>query len=731
MSENNNQITHLANRFVNNTQRHIFLTGKAGTGKTTFLHQLAQETYKKMAIAAPTGIAAINAGGVTLHSLLQLPFGTFIPDDGYGFGNNQSAQINTPRTVKANFKINKTKRQLLQELELLIIDEVSMLRADLLDCIDTVLRHVRRKNQPFGGLQLLFIGDLLQLPPVVKDYEQKILSQYYTSSYFFAAKALEKSPPVYLELEKIYRQQDDQFVGLLNRFRNNNVKQADIDLLNQRYVEEDAVQDESIKITTHNRKADEINQRALTQLSSASQTYRAEVYNDFPENMYPVSDRLELKVGAQVMFIKNDHTEEKRYFNGKIGKVHSLSNTAIEIMCDGDDAPISVEKYEWENIRYTLNKETQEVEQQTMGTFKQFPLKLAWAITVHKSQGLTFEKATLDLSGAFAPGQIYVALSRLTSLEGLSLSSKIADQIIAEDNSVADYARNKQTEDALNEQLQIDQRNFVKSYTIAAFDLSKLAYTFNDHLKSFNKEESKSAKQQYQDWTKALSEEVKSIQKVAVSFQKQLANIVEQGGDFVPVILERLEKAQDYFDPILSNLQNKINEQIDALQVKSKVKKYIKELESLEAQVYSQRQTIAKTSMMLANLQNGDQLTQTQLAATNLTQEREEIISKRNTKKPKTPTSEISYDLYKAGLSLDEIAAKRGLVPGTIASHLCHYIEKGEISALDFIDQDKLNNILKVSEAIDSDKSGEIKAKLGDEYTYEDIKFAIAHKRMT
>lgn len=730
MLPDTNEITDLASRFVNNTQRHIFLTGKAGTGKTTFLHRLASETFKKVAIAAPTGIAAINAGGVTLHSLLQLPFGAFIPDNTYTFENAfAGAQINTPRTVKANFKINKTKRQLLQDLELLIIDEVSMLRADLLDCIDTVLRHVRRKKmEPFGGLQLLFIGDLLQLPPVVKEHEQRVLNKYYKSSFFFAAKALEQSPPIYLELEKIYRQQDESFVGLLNRFRNNNVRPADIDLLNSYHSEIESTTEESIKITTHNQKADHINQGALQQLPGSSKTYTSEVYNDFPENMYPVSEKLELKEGAQVMFVKNDSSEDKRFFNGKIGQVLSLNDSTIEVVCDNDE-PITVEKYEWENVRYTLNKATQEIEQQTMGSFRQFPLKLAWAITVHKSQGLTFEKATLDLSDAFAPGQVYVALSRLTSLDGLSLSSKISNNLIAEDTSVIDYVQNKRSADVLSKQLLNDQQNFVRSYTIDAFDFYKLMTAFQDHIKTFNKEESKSAKQQYLEWTKDLFKEIKDIQQVAASFQKQLAKIISHEQDYLPRVIERVDKAKRYFEPLLDGIQKKLNEHIEALQVKSKVKKYTKEVELLEAQVFAQRQDITKASLVLSNLEKGEQLTKEKLSANDLVADRSKDLAHRQTKKVKTPTSEISYQLYKDGLSIEKIAEKRELVPGTIANHLCSYIKQGDLNVLDFITEDKLKNILEVSKVIASDKAGDIKAKLGDEYSYEDIRFAIAHKR--
>ncbi|NMM47801.1 helix-turn-helix domain-containing protein [Marinigracilibium pacificum] len=722
-----NNITDLANRYINNTNRHIFLTGKAGTGKTTFLRQLVSSTVKKTAVAAPTGIAAINAGGVTLHSLLQLPFGVFVPDQNY----NSSDFVNTPRTVLSGFRLNKSKRKLLQELELLIIDEVSMLRADLLDCIDTVLRHARRKkNLPFGGLQILFIGDLLQLPPVVKDQELVHLNRYYDTSYFFSAHALTNYPPVYLELDKIYRQEDNRFVDLLNRFRNNQVTTEDVQYLNSNHfenIDHENLSDDHVRITTHNQKADTINANALNKLTTKPKTFKADIVGDFPESMYPVNPELELKIGAQVMFTKNDG-EERRYFNGKIGTVTDITEDLIEVTCPDDDLPISVSQYDWHNIRYTLNKETNEVDEKIIGSFKQYPLKLAWAITVHKSQGLTFDKAILDLSDAFAPGQVYVALSRLRSLDGLVLSSPISNQMISNDTVLTSYSSNKPNLEQLEEQIKRDFKDFLRLHTSDSFDFSSLMYLMKEHLKSFEKIEGESKKLAYRQWTSELFDEIQKLGNTSDTFIRQVRQIAATEGDIIPTLLERVRKAKEYFEPLLHDIQKKIGQQIDSLKVKTGVKTYTNELIELEATVYSQIRNLNKAYQFIKETSNGNLLTREKLTSGKQLEERKEALKKIKEKVKKKPTHEISYELYKEGLSLEEIADKRGLVQNTIAGHMCYYVASGEVNVEDFVDKEKISNILTVAETIKSLKLTEIKEKLGEEYSFGDIKFALAFK---
>nr|MDQ3048002.1 AAA family ATPase [Bacteroidota bacterium] len=398
-------------RFINQTNKNVFLTGKAGTGKTTLLRNIVSTTYKKCLIAAPTGIAAINAGGVTIHSLFQLPFGGFIPvKETQTLHNN--TKLNDPVSLIRHLQMHDNKRKLLRELELLIIDEVSMLRADLLDAIDLVLRHVRRNNLPFGGVQMLFIGDMLQLPPVVKDDEWQVLRPYYNSAYFFDAVVLQKNKPVYIELDKIFRQADQRFVDLLNHLRNNELTRSDFDLLNTFYKPgyKHDPSDGYITLTTHNYKAIELNRRFLDKLQGTSRFFDAQVQDDFNENAFPLERKLELKIGAQVMFVKNDPSGNQKFFNGKIGFVASLTDD-IEVKFNDGSPSVIVSRYEWKNVKYKINEKSKEIEENIAGTFSHYPIKLAWAITVHKSQGLTFDKAIIDIGDAFAPGQVYVALS--------------------------------------------------------------------------------------------------------------------------------------------------------------------------------------------------------------------------------------------------------------------------------------------------------------------------------
>ena len=399
-----NQLLSIAEKYISQTNQHVFLTGKAGTGKTTFLRKLVKETHKKVVVVAPTGIAAINAGGVTIHSFFQLPFGTFVPDTSASASADQ-VRVITRNELSRNFKLGGVKQQLMKELELLVVDEVSMLRADVLDAIDFVLRFVRRKRAiPFGGVQVLFIGDLLQLPPVVRGAEHNILSQYYQSPFFFDAQVLQDQKPIYIELQEVYRQQDQDFIGLLNRFRNNKVLETDLHLLEGYYQPDFKPQEKDgyIILTTHNAKADRMNEEKLKELSGNAVKFLAKIEGDFPTNGMPHPEQLELKEGAQVIFVKNDSSGKGRFFNGKIAYVKSLSSQSLTVDFNDGTPPMLVDKYVWENVKYSLNQNTGEIEEDVVGTFEQYPVKLAWAITVHKSQGLTFEKAILDLEGAFA-----------------------------------------------------------------------------------------------------------------------------------------------------------------------------------------------------------------------------------------------------------------------------------------------------------------------------------------
>jgi hypothetical protein len=430
----------LASEFVQHTHQHVFLTGKAGTGKTTFLINLRNNTHKRMIVVAPTGVAAINAGGVTIHSFFQISFGPQIPAENRSElpQNGESGSVDI--TIK---RFSRDKISIIRSLDLLVIDEISMVRADLLDGVDEVLRRFKDRYKPFGGVQLLMIGDLQQLAPVVKEEEWQILNKFYDTPFFFSSRALQKSKFVSIELKQIFRQSNQHFIDLLNKVRNNQADAEIIYELNKRYQPGFNPSDEEgfITLTTHNWQAKNINESKLSELKGKSHHFKAEITGEFPELSYPTENELILKTGAQVMFIKNDLSAEKLFFNGKIGRIKAIIDKNIEVLCPGETDPISVGTVEWKNVRYSLNESTQEITEDEIGAFVQFPLKLAWAITIHKSQGLTFDKAVIDARASFAHGQVYVALSRCRTLEGLVLSTPLSQSSIKNDDSVLGFNR--------------------------------------------------------------------------------------------------------------------------------------------------------------------------------------------------------------------------------------------------------------------------------------------------
>ncbi len=714
----------LAATYVNTTNRHIFLTGKAGTGKTTFLKYIIQHTHKHTVVAAPTGIAAINAGGVTLHSLLQLPFGSFIPEmiplDA------SESKITTPQTLFKNSRFNASKRELIREIELLIIDEVSMLRADLLDCIDHTLRHIRKSSSPFGGVQILFIGDLMQLPPVVKDEEKNLLSAFYPSLYFFEAKALKTALPIHVELQKIFRQQDQDFIELLNRLRHNEQTYGDVQFLN-RFHNPDFNQAEEtgyIHLTTHNYRADKLNQQKLGALEAELFTYHAHIEGQFPDSMFPTAPELHLKEGAQVMFIKNDPSHEGQYFNGKIGLISSLSEEEIWVKFE-DGTEVLVTQYQWENKRYTLDRETNEIEETFLGSFEHYPIKLAWAVTVHKSQGLTFEKAILDLSGTFAPGQLYVALSRLTSLKGLVLSSPLPENPPPIDQSLSRFNESTAEEKELKTNLQNDQRSFLHDMGKVVFDFSQLLKELTSHERSFTKEESRSIKQKHTEWTKGIVEETLPLQKVGNGFTKEIYRILHST-EYINHLEDRIEKAKTYFLEVLSPIAEKIQKQRQLVSKEKKVKVYLKELGELEDAFIKKIRDIERMSFLVTTLKTGETPSFKPSTSQELTQ-RKLVTSK--VPKDKKPTALITYELFQQGKSIKEIAHERNLVTGTIESHLAQYVENGTIPIEDLVDAKKVNQIVQVLES-DAVGLAEIKSKLPKSYSYGEIKLVIAHQKV-
>jgi len=535
---------HLAQEFSLSTNRSIFLTGKAGTGKTTFLHNLQKITKKQMAIVAPTGVAAINAGGTTMHSFFQLPFTPFLP-----------TAIGRKELIEKT-KMQGSRRKVLQELELLIIDEISMVRADVLDAVDTVLRHFRyRQNEPFGGVQVIFIGDMFQLSPVAGDEEWRLLAPFYKSPYFFHSQVVQNQQPVYIELDKIFRQTNVDFIRVLNEVRNNCLSESSLKLLQSRYNPQfvPPKDDTYITLTTHNYKADRTNSEELKQLKGKSYFFEAEIKGDFPEKSYPTEKKLELKIGAKVMFIKNDNETPRRFFNGKIGMIKSIDDDIISIQCPGEDYPIDLGKMIWENIRYSTNETTKQIEENTLGTFIQFPLRLAWAITIHKSQGLTFDKAVIDAGEAFAAGQVYVALSRCRSLEGMVLWSKINPYSIENDRQIVEHERNKTPLEELEIQLDESRNQFRIQVLNQLFDFktgighaSRLIREVDGVAGSFNEETL--------PFLKVILKQIQNIQEVANKFQNQLQNILNAKPVNEDHLTERLNAASTFFSEKITTL---------------------------------------------------------------------------------------------------------------------------------------------------------------------------------
>lgn len=546
-----NEKIEMLNRFVQNTDVHIFLTGKAGTGKTTFLRNLAVNTYKRMVIVAPTGVAAINAGGVTIHSFFQLPFGPIVPDTGTVSKSLPVAGLNAQ-------KINKTKLKIMRSLDLLVIDEISMVRADLLDAVDAVLRKARRNSKAFGGVQLLMIGDIQQLAPVARPNEWELLQPYYKSVYFFDSHVLQNNPYICIELNHIYRQNDDTFIEILNQVRNNCLDAKNLDMLNSRYLPDFNPNDNDgyITLTTHNYQADDINEEKLKAIKSDMLIFKAKVQGVFPENAYPTKEVLELKVGAQVMFVKNDPSSEKQYYNGKIGKIISYDeDEGLAVQCDDD--VINVTPVQWQNFEYTLNDTTNEIEEKEVGSFTQIPLKTAWAITIHKSQGLTFEKVILNAEMAFAHGQVYVALSRCTSLEGLVLKSKISRNVLFNDNVINNYVNNIPSLEPDEEKLLKEEWNFYHHTIIELFTFNNLELHINRLAKAVRENDNIFGKETVDKITERRQSFRTKIVDVSIKFYRQVESILAQQNDTnLSFLQERIKKASTYFFDKLNDLEN-------------------------------------------------------------------------------------------------------------------------------------------------------------------------------
>lgn len=811
----------LATDFVETTGCHLFLTGKAGTGKTTFLHRLKGTTAKRMVVTAPTGVAAINAGGVTLHSFFQLPFTPFVP----GADTHQSGR----------FRFSKEKKRIINSLDLLVIDEISMVRADLLDAVDAVLRRQRRDERPFGGVQVLMIGDLLQLPPVAKTDQWQLLAPHYDSVYFFSSHVLGRTEVVTVELQRIYRQTDTRFIALLNQVRDNRLDADGLAAFNRRHVADAAAapEDGTIVLTTHNRSADTINRDRLTALDGEASFLEAEVSGEFPEPAYPAPDRLVLKPGAQVMFLRNDTQPERRYFNGKIGRVQAVADDCVHVRCEGEDRSIAVEPVEWENITYSMDEATGTIREEIVGRFRQYPLKTAWAITIHKSQGLTFDKAVIDAAAAFAHGQVYVGLSRCRTLEGLTLSSPVPSRGMATDPAVLGFLSRATENPPTEEQLQEAQRRYQQELLLECFRFQRLGRRLG-YLAGLVLGNTGIVQVSGGVDLAALRREAdEKIFSVGEKFRNQLRRRFENGmlPGADPYVLERIAKAsawfQEQFAAVFGDLEQRMLAETDNKELGRRIDGA---LARLKEEIAARRagietcadgftpsrylRAVSKAGMAaapetgkkarppeygasdiahpelfeklktwrankaaehgLAHYQVMHQRVLIQIAVTLPAGEAELLrihgIGKKTAEKhgpeiidivtayreshdietvappppkepeekpeppkkktaPKKDTRQASLELFYQGLSIEKIAAERGLTESTVCGHIGVFVETGEVDIDRVIPREKRQAIEAALAANTDNSMKSVKNALGEDVSYGEIKLVIAHRK--
>ncbi|RQO32265.1 helicase [Taibaiella sp. KBW10] len=728
-----NSIFEKAVSFVNQTNQPIFLTGKAGTGKTTFLRHIKSHSHKRMAVIAPTGVAAINAGGTTIHSFFNLPFGTYIPTTKTVWG-GAYANVYNKHQLFAKAKLNSIKRDVIKGLDTLIIDEISMVRADTLDAIDALLRMVRYKpNTPFGGVQMIFIGDMFQLPPVVKDEDWEQLKEVYNSPFFFDAQVMQEAEPVYIELKKIYRQRDDMFIKILNNVRNNTCNEEDLEILNEHYDPyfiPDA-HSEYITLTTHNYKADEINQNALEQLMSEPVVFEAKISGEFPPNAYPVEEQLVLKTGAQIMFIKNDKGESRRYYNGKIGTIEAINpiEKQITVRFASEPDPLVLEAETWKNIKYDFDKDNDEIKELELGTYTQYPVRLAWAVTIHKSQGLTFEKAIVDAGQSFAAGQVYVALSRLTKLDGLVLKSKITPASINTDPRIIDFAKNESSEQALENQLLMSQQIFAEQAIAQAFDFAEVYDLWLDFTKDMLKR-SIPEKEAASAFAVQSLEQIKAMEQTGKKFEPLILSILNQSDpEKYNTLNERVQAGSSWYLNILTQVNTEIQNHIETYRIKQKTKKYIGEvkeqLQGLERKKIQIEQAAAVAMGLSARIDMHMVMQEVNKMFAPVPIVLSEAEDKQADKEPKPEKGQskiISLELFGQGMSIEKIAETRNMSVNTIFAHLADAVAAGSLDASKLIPEKKLNIVMEIIAAHPYKTLTELKELLGADFSFNDLK---------
>lgn len=735
----------MAARFVNSTNSHIFLTGKAGTGKTTFLRELSASTHKRHVILAPTGIAALNANGVTIHSQFLLPLGTFMPGRDLPKDISENANYLTEYSLARKSPLNAKRREVLRNIDLIIIDEVSMLRADLLDAIDYRMRAVKRNyRQRFGGVQVLMIGDLYQLPPVVRDHEWSRMREYYKSPHFFESKCLQEEGFVYIELDKIFRQQNSDFIHILNNLRNNIMTQDDIAKLNEHYRPNHETEDGVITITTHNRSADELNRTALNRLTNKSHYFDAKVEGDFPERIFPVLEKLELKEGAQVMFIKND-SQNGLYFNGKLATVISIDKEDIEVDFADGSGKFILRQETWENKKYAVNESTKVMEDEVVGKYLQYPVKLAWAITVHKSQGLTFEKAVIDVGRAFAPGQVYVALSRLTSLDGLVLRTPISSNVVSSDKQIVEFSKKSDLQDQLPTVLHDKQAGFLRGLLDSTFNFEILLRHIDVIRQKHDPSDFEDA--EMRTAIDRLDTKLKTEQPNTLRFRSQLNRLLGERDH--TLISERTAKGSTYYRKFLLDCIKELLIHKGEVEQFTRTKTYLNTLSELDLLLMKKLEDIEKSEYLVSCILNSKDIEQQPETDRKRQHARKQLVEEvqqhmkdnpknsgrktgRTRKKKDGPQAEVgatyfeTFKLVKDGLTLDEIARKRDLKASTIETHFSRGIRSGEIE-LNKVMNDA--DVSAIRPAIEKNKEASMTGVYSDlkgKYSYGQLRMVLA-----
>jgi ATP-dependent exoDNAse (exonuclease V) alpha subunit len=691
---------------IEHTNRSVFLTGKAGTGKTTFLNDFVKRTRKKHIVVAPTGIAAINAGGVTVHSMFGLPLRTFLPTT----DRIDTNIANNIFDLQQHFKYRKDKLKLLREVEVIIIDEVSMLRADVLDMMDHSLRFIRRNIQPFGGVQMLFIGDLYQLPPVVRD--EYVLKMFYNSPFFFDSLAIKQLPLLTIELTKVYRQTDEEFLEILNAIRDGDIANINFDELNKRYDPTfDSGEQPYVYLCSHNKMADDINQEKLEEIKLTSSTYEAKLFGDFKENQFPNEQFLDLKIGAQVMFIRNDISGEKKYYNGKLGEISALSDNEIKVVLEGSEREITVKREVWEQKKYFLDGE-KNIKEEVLGSFEQFPIKLAWAVTIHKSQGLTFDKVIIDAGKSFTAGQVYVALSRCRTLEGIVLKSKITPEVIFKDNRILKFQGETHANNQVENIIHQEKYDYSIKKVLRTLDCNwflKEVEEYNNRslvTKSIDREK---AKKLYQELKHESVNLVKIFTKLERILNQKIAGFIQKTEEWKDIESKSKGAVNFFFTETRDKIFNPLKEFYAEIKGAKGLKQYNEDLKNFLEDIEEYLNSLKEIHLLETRL---------------LDEKNDKEV---NLKIAKVPSQVLTFQLFEQGKTIAEVALERGLVKETIIGHLAKYAEQGLLDISRIITSDKIKKFEEEFYTQKHETLTEWKNALPSDFEFNEIRILINH----